>query len=345
MKFPNPLQGLTLAMLLALPGLASAADKVTFQLDWLPGGDKAPVYVGVQQGFFAAEDLEVKIVQGRGSTDSLTRLATGTSDIGLSDIAALLAARAREDVPVSAVLSVFSQGPHAFYTVEGSGIESVADVAGKRIATSAFTSSNVFLPLLLATNQVDEGSIRLIKADAGALGPMLLTGSTDVVISWVTDHQKYSAQARQMGRKLKMLPWYQAGMEVYATSLVANDRFLQQRPEVARRFLRAYLKAIEFTFAEPDRAGAMVSAMVPEVEAAVAAETIRAMRELVYNPVSAEQGIGTITAERLASTWSWVARAQDLDQDAFDPESAIARSIMAGIVPQPAEQPAKESTP
>ncbi len=336
MKIPS-IHALALAALTALPAIlspaASAAEQVTFQLDWLPGGDKAPVYVGVQQGYFADEGLEVKIAQGRGSTDSLTKLATGISDIGLSDIAALLAARAQEGIGVSAVMSVFSQGPHAFYTLESSGIDSVAGVSGKRIATSAFTSSNVFLPLLLEANNVQEDSIRLIKADAGALGPMLLTGSTDLVISWVTDQQKFEAQGAQMGRPVKMLPWYQAGMEVYATTVVANDKFLQERPEVARRFLRAYLKAIEFTWAEPDRAGEMVEAMVPEVEAEVAAATIRSMRELVYNTVSDENGIGAITGERLASTWSWVARAQDLDQDAFDPESVVARAIMTGIVP------------
>ena len=54
-----------------------AADKVTFQLDWLPGGDKAPVYVGIQEGFFAEADLDVSIASGRGSTDALTKMATG----------------------------------------------------------------------------------------------------------------------------------------------------------------------------------------------------------------------------------------------------------------------------
>lgn len=55
---------------------AMAADKVTYQLDWLPGGDKSPVYLGVQKGFFEDEDLEVKISVGRGSTDAITRIAT-----------------------------------------------------------------------------------------------------------------------------------------------------------------------------------------------------------------------------------------------------------------------------
>lgn len=61
---------------------ALAADEVTYQLDWLPGGDKSPVYVGVQEGFFEEEGLEVSIASGRGSTDAITKIATGQADIG-----------------------------------------------------------------------------------------------------------------------------------------------------------------------------------------------------------------------------------------------------------------------
>ena len=50
----------------------SAADKLTFQLDWLPNGDKAFAYVALKQGFYAAEGLEVSIIPGRGSSDAIT---------------------------------------------------------------------------------------------------------------------------------------------------------------------------------------------------------------------------------------------------------------------------------
>ncbi len=43
------------AMLVACGAAAQAADKLTVQLDWLPGGDKSFVYAGVQQGFFKDE--------------------------------------------------------------------------------------------------------------------------------------------------------------------------------------------------------------------------------------------------------------------------------------------------
>ena len=59
---------------------AQAPDKVVFQLDWVPGGDKAGIYAAVKQGFFSAEGLDVTVVSGRGSSDAVTKLATGAAD-------------------------------------------------------------------------------------------------------------------------------------------------------------------------------------------------------------------------------------------------------------------------
>lgn len=319
------------SLLLALSSMtAMAADKVNFQLDWLPGGDKAPVYVGLQQGFFAEQGLDVKVAQGRGSHDAITKLATGNADIGLSDLVALLQAKAAENVPVSAVYSVFSEAPHAFFLRSDSGINSVTDVAGKKVATAPFTSSNVFLSLLLNVNRVDESSITLLKADPGALNPMLLTGNTDVVISWITDSEVYKSQAKEAGKTLTILPWYDAGLEFYSTAIVASDRFLSERPDVAKRFIKAYAKAIDYTFKHPKESAAAVKAAVPEVDATVAEATIRSINGLVYNEASSKAGLGQFDAERLATTWNWTAKAQGLESASFDPEQAIKR----GFIPE-----------
>ncbi|WP_254280820.1 MULTISPECIES: ABC transporter substrate-binding protein [unclassified Halomonas] len=313
-----------------MAGLTHAADQVTFQLDWLPGGDKAPIYVGLEQGFFEEEGLDVSISQGRGSNDAMTKLATRQADIGLSDITALMMARAEGEMPVKAVYSVFSEAPHAFYTLEESGIKEVADVAGKQIATSPFTSSNLFLPLLLDINGVDEESIQLINSDPGTLAPMLLTGRTDVVISWITDHERYATNARSAGKTLHVMPWYDAGLEFYATSLIASERFLNERPDVARRFVSAYAKAIEYTWENPHEAAKAVHAVVPEVDVEMAEATIRSIRPLVYNEASDAHGLGAFDAERLATTWEWTARAQEADMDMLDPEAIVDRSFMPG---------------
>ena len=133
-KLTKPLLQVTaLAAALGCSAMTLAADKVTFQLDWLPGGDKAPVYVGIQQGFFAAEDLEVKIASGRGSTDAVTKMATGQSDVGIADIGALMAAKARDGVPVSAVLSYFLRRPMLFSPLKAARLKPLKTLPVKEL--------------------------------------------------------------------------------------------------------------------------------------------------------------------------------------------------------------------
>ncbi|MFW5823586.1 MAG: ABC transporter substrate-binding protein [Marinobacter sp.] len=312
--------------------VALAADEVTYQLDWLPGGDKSPVYVGVQEGFFEEEGLEVSIASGRGSTDAITRIASGRADIGSADIGALMAARAEDDsLPVKAVYTIFNQAPHAFFALKSSGIETVADIEGKKVATSPFTSSNAFLPLVLKENGLPEDAVKLTKTDPGALGPMLVNGRTDAVIAWVTNVPLFADQAEETGNELVVVPWSDAGLELYSSSVVASETFLKERPDVARRFMKAFDRALRFTSENPDKAAAALKRMVPEVETAVASAQVSATMRLVFNSVSERDGVGAMTPERVAQTWEWVAQAEDLDQDVLDPETVIDRSLLEAL--------------
>lgn len=318
-----------LALTTALPsGAALAMDKVTYQLDWLPGGDKSPIYICVQQGFCEEAGIEISIEPGRGSSEAITKLATGSSDIGSAGLGALMAARATEDVPVTAVMSIFNTGPHAFYTTKDQGIASLADVKGKKIATSPFTASNVYLPLVLADNGMSETDIELTKADPGALGPLLMTGQQNAIIAWLTDVTRYSTQAAEAGKEIVVLPWADAGLVLYSASLVASDKFLAERPEVAKRFIGAFKKSVEFAQANPEGAGESVAAMVPELDAAYVTSSWGDASVLVFNEVTETDGLGVFEPERLAATWARVAAAQGLDPAALDPEAVVDRSFL-----------------
>ena len=309
---------------------ALAGDPVTYQLDWLPGGDKAPIYVCVDQGFCADAGLDVTIASGRGSSDAISRLAAGSSDIGMADIGALMAAKAQEGVGVTSVMSVFNKGPHAFYTVKDSGFDSVADVKGKKIATSPFTSSNVYLPLVLKDVGLSEADFELTKADAGALGPMLMTGQVDGIVAWMTDLSRYQGQGKDAGKEIIALPWSAAGLELYSASLNANDAFLAERPDVAARFVAAFKKSIVFCSTNPEDAAQSVVNMVPELEHGDVLGSLNDMLALVYNEVTEADGLGVFEPGRLAATWTRVSQAQGLDGAAQDPEVSVPRDFLPG---------------
>jgi len=318
--------------LLAGTALSSghAADKVVYQLDWLPGGDKAPIYVCIQKGFCADAGLEVTIEGGRGSSEAITKLATGVSDIGSAGIGALMSAKAEENVPVTAVMSLFNKGPHAFYAIKGTGMDKIEDVKGKKVATSPFTESNIYLPLVLEDIGLTESDIALTKADPGALGPMLMTGSTDVIIAWLTDVARYTGQAKEAGKELVILPWSAAGLELYSASLVASDKFLTERPDVAKRFIAAYKKSVAFAHENPTEAAEAVAAVVPELSVENVEGSLKDAMVLVYNEVTDKDGLGTFEPVRLKATWERVSTAQGIDPSKIDPETVVDRSFAAG---------------
>lgn len=307
---------------------AVAADKVTFQLDWLPGGDKAPIYICVSKGFCAKEGLDVTIAPGRGSSDAITKMAAGASDIGTAGLSALMAAKARENVPVTAVMSYMTKGPHAFLTTKDTGIKAFADIKAKSVATAPFSSSNVFLPLVLSANGVPADSVKLTKTEPGAMGPMLMTGRVQAIIAWQTNTTRYAGQAKAAGKELVVLPWSDVGLTMYAASLMASDKFLKERPAVAKRFVKAYRMSALFMRDNPRLAAEAVATVVPEVKAETAIGSVTDTIPLLFNEVTKKDGQGVFEKARLATTWKWVAKAQKLKETSLDPETVVDRSFL-----------------
>ena len=317
------------AMLIACGGAAQAADKLTIQLDWLPGGDKSFVYAGVQQGFFKDEGLEVKIVPGRGSADAVTKVASGSADVGFGGISALMMATAEGRIPVKAVMSLYSKQPDALFTRTDSKIKSLKDMEGKTVAMPTFSSSNALWPIVLQKNGVDASKIKIIKSDPATLAPMLAQGRVDATINWVTVAPAFGAVLKQAGKELSALPWTQFGLDGYGWSVMASDKTIKERPEVLKRYVRALGKSLEFSIQNQSKAAESLKAMVPEADVAVVKAEFEASIPLIRNEISQRDGLGKFEPKMLASTWGWVAQSMNYDLKKVDPETLVDRSFLS----------------
>ena len=316
------------ALLMVFGGAAQAADKLTVQLDWLPGGDKSFVYAGVQQGFFKEEGLEVKISPGRGSADAVTKVASGSADVGFGGISALMMAAAEGKIPVKAVMSLYSKQPDALFTRADSKIKSLKDMEGRVLAMPTFSSSNALWPIVLQKNGVDASKIKVIKSDPATLAPMLAQGRVDATLNWVTVAPAFGAVLKQANKDLAVLPWSQFGLDGYGWSVMANDKLIKERPEVLKRYVRALSKALEFSIQNPQKAAESLKAQVPEADVAVIKAEFEASIPLLKNEISQRDGLGKFDAKLLATTWGWVAQSMSYDLKKVDPESLIDRSFL-----------------
>lgn len=325
----RPIRDTALGLTLALfASAASANEAVTFMIDWLPAGDKAAAYLGVQSGIFEKAGLDVTIQSGRGSSDVVTKLATGAADMGTGGLPALLQAKAEGDVPVKAVMSIYTMQPDAIFTTADSGIGSLKDLEGKTIATATFSSSNVTWPILLEKNDVPADSIKVLKVDPGALAPMLASGQVAATINWLTVAPVFAGPLDEAGKTLKTLPWSDMGFEGYGLSLFASDRMIADRPEVVKAFVAAYEQAQEAAIADPKAAAEALKAMVPEVDVAGATKEFEVSIPLMQNAISEKDGMGTFEPGLLGTTWEWVAEAQGIAADKLDPASAVDASFL-----------------
>lgn len=186
----------------------------------------------------------------------------------------------------------------------------------------------MYLPLVLADNGLTEADIALTKSDPGTLGPLLMTGRSDAIIAWLTDVSRYEGQAAEAGKELVVLPWADAGLELYSAALVASDSFLTERPDVAKRFVAAFVKSLEFAYENPQAAAEAVAAQVPELSAEDVLGSWLDASKLAFNDVTETYGLGTFDPGRLAATWDRVSQAQGLDSAAIDPESIVDRTFL-----------------
>src|SRR5438874_9340875 len=91
----NTIAKLALATLAALGASEASAQKLTFTLNWVAGGDHAPYFYAQKMGFYKQAGLDVDFETGRGSAASAQKVGAGQSQLGLSDMAGVLLFRGK----------------------------------------------------------------------------------------------------------------------------------------------------------------------------------------------------------------------------------------------------------
>jgi NitT/TauT family transport system substrate-binding protein len=322
-KMKLPFAGVAAVTAICAAFSAHAADRVTLQLGWTPGGDRAQFYAAKEGGFFNKEGLDVQILSGRGSADAMTKVATGNADFAEAGLDALLAARGNSDVPLVAVMSLINVPPDELLTTTAAGINTLKDLVGKKVGTSPFTSSNGPWPFLLRANGVDPSSVSLLKADPATLMPMLVSGQVDAIIQFVNNAPTATGILAKAGKTLHLVQWSDYGLQGYATSVVVSKHTLDTRRDLVVRFVRALKGGMEVMKADPAKAAAAVKASVPEMDLAIAEQMAKATAPLMFNPNTARDGFGIFNPELVKTTWEWVSKAQNFPVDKLDPLQSV----------------------
>src|SRR5262245_18879788 len=106
---------------------ASAQQKITFTLNWVGGGDHAPYFYAQKMGWYKYAGVNVEFETGRGPAASAQKVAAGSSQLGLSDMAGVLLFRGN-GFDLVGLMNVYANSPQGLYWLKSSGIKSVKDL-------------------------------------------------------------------------------------------------------------------------------------------------------------------------------------------------------------------------
>ncbi|QRG05943.1 ABC transporter substrate-binding protein [Xanthobacter dioxanivorans] len=163
---------------------ASAAETIRVRLDWTPWGNQAPFHLAAKKGLFAANGLDVEIVDGNGSVATVQIVGNGEFDVGHASLAPMAIARAK-GLPVKAIAGFVRQNDIGLLVPKDSGITKPADLKGKKLAFTAGSLEAPFLDRFLAAGNLTRADVDLIAVDAAAKGGTYMMGRADGVFSTV----------------------------------------------------------------------------------------------------------------------------------------------------------------
>lgn len=116
---------------------------IALALDWFPEPEHGGFYAAQVAGDYTNAGLAVEIVAGRPDAPVIAQVAAGRVAFGISDAAAILAARAQQ-VPIVAVFAAMQRNPRCILVHEG-GPRSLAELQNMTLAMNVREPFSQFL--------------------------------------------------------------------------------------------------------------------------------------------------------------------------------------------------------
>lgn len=223
--------------------------KLTFVQEWpVPDGFWIPWTLGAKKGFYAEEGIELEIVTPPTVADTMKYLGTGAAQVAFTTVMDVIFAK-EQQAPVTAIARYGRSNNWGILTAQGNKI-TVADLKGKTVGIYNDAWTKAQLTMMLADAKLTLDDITMVAATDDTV-PLLLQKKVDA-ITGITNAEG-TGMVTTGNQTPEFIPAIEHGVpNTPIFQLAANDDWLKANPELAKAFLRATRKSIEYAIANPD---------------------------------------------------------------------------------------------
>jgi NitT/TauT family transport system substrate-binding protein len=235
-------------------GGGGGSETQTLKVGVIPIADVAPLYVGMEQGFFDDEGLKIEPQLAEGGAAIVPSVISGDYQIGFSNTTSLIIA-ASKNLPVQIISQGVLAGTgaddawDALLVPKGSDIKAPADLEGKTVAVN--TLNNVG-PLTINTAMKNAGAdytkLKYVEVPFPDMNAALEAKRVDA--AWVVEPGFTGGLAA--GSKPIFNPYEETAENLTVATYFASKQYIGENRDTVDRFVRAMEKSLAYASEHPD---------------------------------------------------------------------------------------------
>jgi len=273
--------------------IASAQDKalrtVRLAIGYIPHVQFAPLYVGIDKGFYREEGIDLKLNFGF-DYDIFSLLAATRIDVGLTDSDQLILAGAK-NLGLQAIFQYYQKYPVTI--IARADILKPADLRGKRVGTPDLSGASwIGLQIFLHHYRLEGRAVQVEKIGY-TQEAAFRSGKVDAVVCF------YNNEPIELrSQNVAFREWDLKDISnMVSASFISSRSIIAARGDVLAAFVRATRKAMAYTVDHRDEAFQIAVKAVGNVQPndeALFRERLDATCQLFINP----KGYGYIDVDR-----------------------------------------------
>lgn len=274
--------------------------RITFLTNYVFSGRDAPIFAGVDKGWYRAAGFDVRISPATGSSYVVSAVESGKANYGMADASTMIQAVAK---------GARVQGFWVYMDASPDGLASLRpyptprSLAGQTIAASLTDSARVIVPIILRSNGLDPSIVTWQAADPGLYYSLLLEGKVNLVTASIDgDVPALTRVAAPRGKHVYFSSFSSWGYNVFGLFLVGSAADLAVHPAEARAFASATSKAVTYAIQHPAEAARIMVRYNPTMDYNTTLAQWQGSIKVMNTPYVRQHGYGGATRQRIEQT-------------------------------------------
>jgi NitT/TauT family transport system substrate-binding protein len=243
------------------PTAAPSQGPVNLTVGVVPVIDVAPLYLGIQKGLFAKQQLNVTPrVLSTGAT-VVAGVVQGDLQVGFSNNTSIVIA-ASQRFPlriVAAGIQAVDGDYAAIFVRRDSPITSARDLAGKKIAVNGLKNvGSLTVNAALQASRVDIGAIQYVEVPFPQMGASIDQRNVDA--AW--EVEPFVTVLKAAGERIVVRPYPLIARDFPVASYFVNSQYVQSNPGVVKRFRTAVDESLTYAQQHPAEARAVLASYI-----------------------------------------------------------------------------------